>query len=272
MIMLDGTVADPQLSKDEKTRLVNDLKQPPADAEIHLGPICLPLFQARTSATARPLAAGTVSRSAVHRRAEGPNAEVQKLRRTGILRESHAAAPRADCPGELGQGRTEWALKGFGEFGSQLEAACKPQARLGQAPFPRVWFQANCSPHGGSAAVPGQWSSPNMADAPPPDRKDPQAEPAASLICPTARPDFSDADRPCGALDNKPEFCAARPFPSFLGPGRWGCASRDAHKMHGPPSSSDFDTDQAQFCCPTTTSRTALRVETDLRELFAAWE
>jgi len=203
----------PQLSKDGRQRFINRLKQPPLTQRFTLP---LSVFPYSTRALAQPRGRSPLGRChaaqcIAAQRPQCTGRRTNRNRRTGILRESHAtAAPRADCPGELSQGRTEWALGGFGEFGSSWKTACKPQARLGQAPIPRVWFQRNCSPHGGSAALPGHLSE--EAHSPPPDRKGPQAEPAGSLICPDVSSGLSRCRSP---VWSHRQLFAARSFHLF---------------------------------------------------------
>jgi len=82
------------------------------------------------------------------------------------------------------------------------------------------------------------------------------------------RPDFPGADRPCGVTDN----FSVQGHSIFFRLGPLGLCVSGRTQMHGPPSSSDLDTDQARFCCPTKNVEDSAEVETGLRELFAAWE
>lgn len=105
------------------------------------------------------------------------------------------------------------------------------------SPVPEGLVPNNCSPHGGSAAVPG-----HLQDGP---RATPGSERSTSRS--GSVPDLPNCSsglfRCRSPVWSLRQLCTARSFPSFSGPGRWGCAFRDAHKMHGPPSSSDFETD-----------------------------
>jgi len=111
----------PQLSKDGRQRFINRLKQPPLTQRFTMP---LSVFPYSTRALAQPRGRSPLGRChaaqcIAAQRPQCTGRRTNRNRRTGILRESHAAAaPRADCPGELSQGRTEWALGGFGEFGS----------------------------------------------------------------------------------------------------------------------------------------------------------
>ena len=112
------------------------------------------LFQARTSATARPLAARRGRRHAAAECAsQQRSSAAQAFQGIGMVQRQELICPRRASPD---QGRARWAQWASAQSSGNLQPA---EQRYGlqasgskgsSPPIPRVWFQNFWSPHGGS--------------------------------------------------------------------------------------------------------------------------